>query len=86
MGVLVAGSTRIVVRVGRSAGERSPVEREDLAAELVPGGGAAWPVQIRDDGGVARDREGRGRAGNAVGRIEIRAAIRGGLRVVPRCE
>ena len=57
-----------------------------VLTQLVPGGGAAWPVQIRDDGGVARDREGRGRAGNAVGRIEIRAAIRGGLRVVPRCE
>ncbi len=81
--VLVARSCRIVVRVCRGAGELPTVEREDLAAELVPGGGAARPVQIRDDGGVARNRERRGRAGNAVRRVEVRAAISARLRLVP---
>ena len=43
--VLVARAAGIVVRVRRCAGERAAVQREDLPAELMPGGRAADPFE-----------------------------------------
>ena len=74
------------MRVRRCARERAAVQREDLPAELMPGGRAARSVRVGNDGRIARDREGRGRSADAVSSVQVRAAISGGLRVVPRCE
>ena len=71
------------MRVRRGAGQRSPIEGEDLAGKLMARGRASGPVVVGDDSRIAWNRKSRSRTWHAVRREEIGAAVGRGLSVVP---